>query len=121
MTKLWQKNTTTAHPIVNDYIISKDLSADSVLIKHDLQASQAHAQMLGKVGLITEEESQQLVETLKEIATLHENGEFGLEQKNEDCHTAIEHYLTDKLGDTGKKIHIGRSRNDQILVAIRLF
>jgi len=121
MSKIWQKKGTKSHPIVNDYIINKDLSADKILLKYDLQASKAHAAMLGKTDLISKKESKELIKTLKEIEELNKKGKFKLEQKNEDCHTAIENHLIKKLGDTGKKIHIGRSRNDQILVAIRLF
>lgn len=121
MSKLWKKNNTQAHPAVNKYIISKNLEADNILFPYDIKASIAHAKMLYKVGLIKKAEKEHLVFELQSVEKLHKKGEFKLEQQNEDMHTAIENYLTEKLGDIGKKIHTGRSRNDQVLVAMRLF
>lgn len=121
MTKLWHKTGTTVHPMVTNYIISKDLAQDKVLLQYDLQASIAHAEMLAHVGLISKKESGILVKNLEEIAALEKKNKFVLKQENEDCHTAIENYLVEKCGPVGKKIHMGRSRNDQVLVALRLF
>lgn len=121
MTKLWQKSGTKLHPLVNQYMVSKDLFADNILLPYDVQASIAHAKMLGKVKLISATESQKLVKELEKISKLAPAGKFILKQEDEDCHTAIENYLTKQLGDTGKKIHTGRSRNDQVLTAIRLY
>jgi argininosuccinate lyase len=121
MSKLWKKNNTQSHPAVNKYIISKNLEADNILFPYDIKASIAHAEMLYSVGLLEEEEKKSLIFKLKSLGSLHKKGDFKLEQKNEDMHTAIENYLTEKLGDIGKKIHTGRSRNDQVLVAMRLF
>jgi argininosuccinate lyase len=118
--KLWQKTGTKMHPAVNKYIISRNLAADNALLPYDIQGSIAQAKMLGKIKILTETEVTKLVQTLEEIKEKHANGEFVLEQKNEDVHTAIENYLVEKLGDTGKKIHSGRSRNDQILTDQRL-
>jgi argininosuccinate lyase len=120
MTKLWQKKDVTMHPAVNTYIISENLSQDTLLVPYDIEASKAHATMLCSVGLINETEQSELVSTLDEILEKYNNGDFNLDQQNEDCHTCIEKYLTEKLGNTGKKIHMGRSRNDQVLVAMRL-
>lgn len=118
--KLWQKTGTQINPAVNAYIISKNLAADNALLPYDIQGSIAQAKMLGKVKILTEKEVTDLVETLQEIQQKHSDGTFVLEQKNEDVHTAIENYLVEKLGNTGKKIHSGRSRNDQVLTDQRL-
>lgn len=121
MSQLWKKKNTELHPEVTNYIISKDLAQDKALLPYDIQASIAHCKMLLKVELITEKECDDLVQTLQEIQILAKNKQFDLYQDDEDCHTAIENYLVKKLGSTGKKIHTGRSRNDQVLVALRLF
>ncbi len=121
MSTLWKKKQTTSHPAVNKYIISKNLEADNVLFPFDIEASIAHANMLAKVGLINKEEQKDLILELENLKISHANGEFKLEQQNEDMHTAIENHLTQTLGQTGKKIHTARSRNDQVLVATRLF
>lgn len=119
--KLWQKATTKQHPLVHSYIVSKSLEADNQLFKYDIQASTAHAQMLAKVGLLNQDESEKLTKTLTKLAKEFDAGEFVLDDSFEDMHSAIEFYLTEKLGDLGKKIHTARSRNDQVLVAMRLF
>ncbi|MDP4008379.1 MAG: argininosuccinate lyase [Candidatus Peregrinibacteria bacterium] len=121
MTKLWKKSGKKTHPAVNNYIVSKNCEQDSILLPYDVQASMAHAKMLHKVGLLSKKEENMLVKGLKEIEALYTKGKFQLKQSDEDCHTAIENYLTKKFGDVGKKIHTGRSRNDQVLTAIRLF
>ncbi|MFA6992692.1 MAG: lyase family protein, partial [Candidatus Gracilibacteria bacterium] len=106
---------------VNGYIISKNLEQDGKLLPYDIQSSIAHAEMLKKVGLISKAEGEKLIKTLKEINKLFNDGKFKLKQEDEDCHTAIENYLVQKLDETGKKIHTGRSRNDQVLTAMRLY
>ena len=121
MTKLWQKSGSKIHPMVNKYIIDINLTQDKILLPYDIQASIAHVEMLAKVKLLTKKEAGALISGLKEILALDKQGEFKLKQENEDCHTAIENYLTGKFGEIGKKVHMGRSRNDQVLVAIRLF
>lgn len=122
MTKLWTKgNSSEPHPAVNQYIISKNLEADNVLVTYDVAASIAHAKMLAKVGILTKEESATVEAKLKELLGLHQRGEFVLHQESEDVHTEIENFLAKELGPLGKKIHAGRSRNDQVLVAMRLY
>lgn len=121
MTKIWQKSATKLHPLVTRYIVSKDCAQDTVLLPYDVRASIAHAQMLAKVGLLKKKEAACLVEGLQEILDAARKGTFSIQQEDEDSHTAIENYLIKKVGDTGKKIHMGRSRNDQALVAMRLF
>lgn len=121
MSKLWEKSGTKTHPAVNKYIVSENCAQDMILLPYDVDTSIAHAKMLCKVGLLAKKEMGSLVKVLKEISTLYKKGKFQLKQSDEDCHTAIENYLVKQLGDIGKKIHMGRSRNDQVLTAIRLF
>ncbi len=121
MNKLWKKSGVKTDPKVTKYMISENLAEDKNLLSYDLQASIAHVKMLGKVELINKTEEKKLIGCLEEILKLEGQGKFKLKQENEDCHTAIENYLTSKLGDVGKKVHTGRSRNDQVLVATRLF
>ena len=117
---LWDKGEATDKD-VEAYTVGNDPKLDQALVPYDCTASQAHAKTLAKAGLLTEEEAEALVKELEHVKELHGKGEFGIEQSQEDCHTAIEEHLTKKLGDTGKKIHAGRSRNDQVLAALRLY
>ena len=120
MAQLWKKNGLKTDRSVNQYIISEHCVEDTILLPYDIIASIAHAKMLSKVGLLKKKECQDLISGLEEIADLYHKKRFLLKQSDEDCHTAIENFLVKKLGDIGKKIHMGRSRNDQILVAMRL-
>ncbi len=98
-----------------------DLLLDQKLIIYDVYGSLAHAKMLKKIGILSAKELMQLKEGLKEILSLAEQNHFILEQGDEDIHTKIENFLTEKYGAVGEKIHTGRSRNDQVLTAIRLY
>jgi len=118
--KLWDKGFSTDKKI-DHFTVGNDRELDLVLAKYDVIASKAHAKMLGKVGLITKEESKSLVKELQAIAQSIEKGQFTIEDGFEDMHSKIEFLLTEKLGDTGKKIHTARSRNDQVLVAMQLY
>jgi len=118
--KLWQKGT-AAHEKVDHFTVGKDREYDLVLAQYDCQASSAHAKMLAKIGLIRSEEAEQLVAVLTEIQQQAEAGTFTIEKEFEDMHSKIEHVLTERLGDLGKKIHTARSRNDQVLVAMHLY
>lgn len=118
--KLWDKGFSTDKKI-DHFTVGNDRELDLVLAKYDVIASTAHAKMLGKVGLITEEETKDLVKALGDIAKDIEKGKFTIENDFEDMHSKIEFMLTEKLGDTGKKIHTARSRNDQVLVAMQLY
>ncbi|MEZ6120848.1 MAG: argininosuccinate lyase [Pirellulaceae bacterium] len=100
---------------------TESVSFDSRLYSHDIQGSIAHAQMLHKVGLLTAEESQQIEVTLLEIKQLLDNGQLPLRQELEDIHMHVEQALIDRLGDTGRKLHTGRSRNDQVSTDLRLW
>ncbi len=119
--KLWQKDNTSVSGIIEKFTVGRDKEFDQLLARYDVQGSIAHVTMLGEVGLMTKEESAQAVEALKEIATLIEAGEFRIEENVEDVHSQVEYMLTRKIGDTGKKIHSGRSRNDQVAVDIKLY
>ncbi|HDQ45551.1 MAG TPA: argininosuccinate lyase [bacterium] len=118
--RLWQKKTETDDRILK-YTVGDDPAWDSRLVPCDCRASRAHAETLCKAGILTRDETDRLNETLDEIAALAGAGKFEIPQEMEDCHTAIESFLTERLGDLGKKIHTGRSRNDQVLAALRLY
>lgn len=120
MTKLWQ-TAGGLHAAVEAYTVGNDPALDTLLLPYDLEGTGAHAAMLVKIGVLEEDEYQQVAQALQDIKALHAKGEFRVTQAQEDCHTAIEQYLTGKLGDAGKKIHTGRSRNDQSLVMLRLY
>ncbi|REL38941.1 argininosuccinate lyase [Rhodohalobacter sp. SW132] len=125
MSKLWQKSSTdTESEIakkVEAFTVGNDYRLDQALVPFDLKASAVHARALHKAGVLSDDETKKLTETLSEIERVWKKGEFNISVQDEDMHTAIENYLTEKLGDLGKKIHTGRSRNDQVLTAIRLF
>ena len=118
--KLWDKGQSTDKKI-EAFTVGQDRELDLNLAYYDVRASIAHAQMLAKVGLVTEEEGRALVLALEEIEKSIVSGTFTIEAEFEDMHSKIEHLLTEKLGDTGKKIHTARSRNDQVLVAMQLY
>ena len=118
--KLWNKNDELDNKI-ETFTVGNDRIFDMYIAKYDVKASIAHAKMLSKIGVINNEEESLLVKELKTILSLIEKSEFKIEEEFEDIHSKIEFYLTDKLGDLGKKIHTGRSRNDQVLVALQLY
>lgn len=122
MSKLWQtKLSVKLHPLAEKYTVGNDYILDMRLLPFDIEASKAHAQALLKIKIITKEELATLNKGLNEILELHKQGKFVITQADEDCHTAIENYLVNKYGPLGKKIHTCRSRNDQVLVATRLY
>lgn len=118
--KLWDKGFNTDQKI-DQFTVGNDRELDVVLARYDIIASRAHAQMLGEIGLITREETLALVRELDGLALAIDRGDFTIESDFEDMHSKIEFLLTEKLGDTGKKIHTARSRNDQVLVAMQLY
>lgn len=118
--KLWDKGFSTDKKI-DHFTVGNDRELDLVLAKYDVIASKAHAKMLAKVGLIQDSEADLLVRELDVIGKSIEKGNFIIEDSFEDMHSKIEFLLTEKLGDTGKKIHTARSRNDQVLVAMHLY
>lgn len=120
--KLWQKNSSTGlDPIIEEFNAGDDIVYDQELVPYDVQGSLGYAKMLERHGVLTAEELAVLEKGLNEILELYKKGEFVLKLEDEDCHTAIEHYLVSTCGEVGKKIHTARSRNDQILVTMRLF
>ena len=120
MATLWNKGTSCTEK-VETFTVGNDRILDARLAKYDVIGSKAHIAMLKKVGLLEDMEHKSLDVALNEIAAIIEAGDFKLEDDVEDIHSQIELLLTRKLGDVGKKIHSGRSRNDQVLVDIKLF
>lgn len=118
--KLWDKGISIDKQI-EKFTVGNDRELDMHLAEYDIQASKAHAKMLGKVGILNAEEVEELVSELEKLKVQLENGQFEIEETFEDVHSKIEFELTKKLGDTGKKIHTARSRNDQVLVAQQLY
>lgn len=123
--KLWQNNTektnTTIQKLVEDFTIGEDKIWDLYLAEADVKGSIAHTTMLKEIGLISEKDLAEIHEGLNDILILIRKGEFKIDESVEDVHSQIEIMLTEKIGDIGKKIHAGRSRNDQSLLDIKLF
>ena len=118
---IWQKSTTSINQIMMDYMAGEDVILDRELIQYDIVASRAHVKALQSIEILTEKESSQLLQQLEALSEALTSGEFVLDNRFEDCHSAIEYWLVEKLGELGKKNHTGRSRNDQISVATRLY
>ena len=118
--KLWEKNSTVT-PEIERFTVGKDRELDLLLARYDILGSIAYSAMLCKIGMLSEQETKELHCELREIYTLAERAEFTIEEGVEDVHSQVELMLTRKLGDTGKKIHSGRSRNDQVLLDLKLF
>ena len=118
--KLWQKATGNKKE-VEQFTIGRDPEFDLILAPFDVLASMAHAAMLATIGLLTEEENQILQKGLKEIYYEIEHGKFSIDAGVEDVHSQVEFLLTERLGEVGKKLHSGRSRNDQVLVDLKLY
>ena len=119
-TKLWDKGF-EPDKMIEEYTVGNDRELDMRLARYDVQGSLAHIAMLETIGLLTAEELEKLTAGLKEIAAEIEAGRFEIEPGTEDVHSQVELMLTRRLGDAGKKIHSGRSRNDQVLVDLKLF
>ena len=118
--KLWEKTVQVNHD-VEAYTVGRDREMDMYLAKYDVLGSLAHITMLQSIDLLTSDELEQLTAALREIYEEIEAGKFEIESGIEDVHSQVELMLTRRLGDVGKKIHSGRSRNDQVLVDLRLF
>lgn len=118
--KLWDKGYKVDN-LISEFTVGNDYIFDYEIIEYDCIASIAHAKMLGKIEILKQNEVNRLIKGLEEIIKLHKEGKFKINKEDEDCHTAIEKFLTDKYGEVGKKIHTARSRNDQVLTALRLF
>ena len=118
--QLWNKGF-EPDKMIERFTVGKDRELDLRLARYDVQGSMAHIRMLESIGLLTKDELSLLLPALQEIADSIEKGEFTIEDGIEDVHSQVEFLLTAKLGDVGKKIHSGRSRNDQVLVDLKLF
>lgn len=118
--KLWEKKY-QLNKQIEMFTVGNDYLLDQKLIKYDCLGSIAHVKMLKKIGILSKIECDKLIMALYGIITLDGNNAFIIKQEEEDCHTAIENYLIKKLGDCGKKVHTARSRNDQVLTALRLY
>ena len=118
--KLWQKGF-EVNKEIEKFTVGKDREMDLMLAEHDVSGSLAHAKMLESIGLLTPDELHQLTNGLLTIHQEIENGNFFIEDGVEDVHSQVELMLTRQLGDTGKKVHSGRSRNDQVLLDLKLF
>lgn len=118
--KLWQKDKTSLKE-VEKFTVGRDLEFDHLLAPFDVIASMAHAQMLSSIGLLTAEENMEIQKGLKDIYFEIEKGQFKIPEGVEDVHSQVEFLLTERLGEVGKKLHSGRSRNDQVLVDLKLF
>ena len=120
MATLWNKGV-KAEDAVEDFTVGQDRVLDLRLAKYDVQGSRAHIRMLESIGLLGRDEFERLDAGLEQIAASIEAGTFTLAPDVEDIHSQVELLLTERLGEIGKKIHAGRSRNDQVLVDIKLY
>lgn len=118
--QLWNKGF-EPDEMIEEFTVGHDRELDLELARYDVQGSMAHIKMLQSIGLLTEDELKSLTEELENISAVIERGEFVIDPGVEDVHSQVEFMLTRRLGDIGKKIHSGRSRNDQVLVDLKLF
>jgi len=119
--KLWRTKEAETSDQIDKFLIEEDIVLDKDLFIFDIEATSAHIKGLESIGVLSSSELNKLLKSLKLLSKDFENGSFELTAEFEDCHSAIEFYLIEQLGDLGKKVHTGRSRNDQILVAMRLY
>tara|TARA_B100001079_G_C16385703_1_gene504281 strand:+ start:623 stop:1912 length:1290 start_codon:yes stop_codon:yes gene_type:complete len=119
--KIWNQSSKDKNSAIDHFLSSEDIVLDQELFLYDIEASIAHAHELEDINILTKFESKKVIASLKQLAKLFLEKKFKLTSKYEDCHSAIEFYLTKELGSVGKKIHTGRSRNDQVMVAMRLY
>jgi argininosuccinate lyase len=119
---VWSKSGQRAVPeAIMRFLAGQDVELDRELLPFDIRASRAHARGLARIGVLTDEQAAAMCGELDALADAFDNGEFALDARFEDGHSAIEWWLTERLGETGKRIHAGRSRNDQVAVALRLY
>lgn len=121
MSKLWQKDNVSVNEKIEKFTVGRDPEFDLLLAEFDVLGSLAHTQMLESIGLLEATELQAIQQELKAIYHEIQTGDFTIEEGIEDVHSQVELMLTRKLGEAGKKIHSGRSRNDQVLVDLKLF
>ncbi len=118
---LWSKDDTRIDESIQKFLAGDDVLLDRELIEFDIIASRAHADGLAAIGILTAAEARHIARELDALSLALRDGRFVLDARFEDSHSAIEHWLTQRLGEAGRKIHTGRSRNDQVLVAMRLW
>ncbi|MDR6560129.1 MULTISPECIES: argininosuccinate lyase [unclassified Arcicella] len=121
MSKLWQKDNVSVNEKIEKFTVGRDPEFDVLLAEFDVLGSLAHTQMLESIGLLEKSELSEIQQELKAIYQTIQSGDFIIEEGIEDVHSQVELMLTRKLGEAGKKIHSGRSRNDQVLVDLKLF
>jgi argininosuccinate lyase len=119
--KLWQKDGSTVNEQIEKFTVGRDKEFDLLLASHDVTGSLAHIQMLAEVGLLTREEHNLISQELNSILGSIQESKFRIDEGAEDIHSQIEAMLTERLGEAGKKIHSGRSRNDQVALDIKLY
>lgn len=119
--KLWQKENTATAAKIEQFTVGRDREFDTLLAAYDVQGSLAHTAMLHKVGLLSTEDYTAVKQGLEQILSEINAGNFSIDESSEDIHSQIELMLTQRIGDAGKKIHSGRSRNDQVAVDVKLF
>jgi argininosuccinate lyase len=119
--KLWQKENTTVSDLIERFTVGRDKEFDLLLAPYDVQGSIAHVTMLGETGLMKPADADRAISELRHILHEIEQGQFVIEEHVEDVHSQVEHLLTQRIGEAGKMIHSGRSRNDQVAVDIKLF
>ncbi|HYM33787.1 MAG TPA: lyase family protein, partial [Steroidobacteraceae bacterium] len=120
MSRLWDKGAPLDSRVLN-YTAGEDHRLDNRLIAYDVRASIAHAHMLCKQNLLSKTDFEKIKRGLTEIADSHARGEWQITLEHEDGQTALEALLVEKIGEAGKRVHLGRSRNDQVLTALRLY
>ena len=119
--KIWNTSGVKVSDEISSFLAGEDIELDNSIFIYDIDATIAHIKGLQSISILKKNEFNRLNKSLKELRKKFLEGSFKLTKKYEDCHSAIEFYLTKELGDLGKKVHTGRSRNDQVLVAMRLF
>ena len=119
--KIWNQDSKDKNSAIDNFLSSEDITLDQEIFLYDIGASIAHAHELENINILNKSETKKVISSLKKLAKLFKAKKFKLTSRYEDCHSAIEDYLTKELGSVGKKIHTGRSRNDQVMVAIRLY
>ncbi len=119
--KLWQKGSVVLHPLVEEYTVGEDPLLDTKILPYDVDGTRAHVKGLHKIGILSDRELKQVLAALNALMRKYRQGKIRVTLKDEDCHTLIEKFVTQQAGSVGKKIHTGRSRNDQVLTAVRLY
>ena len=119
--KLWQKDNASTNELIEKFTVGRDKEFDLLLARYDVQGSIAHVKMLQQVGLMTPAEGALAVKSLEEILEEIDQQKFTIEEGIEDVHSQVEYLLTQRIGEAGKKIHSGRSRNDQVAVDLKLY